>query len=777
MNTIRHLSAALAALSLMACGSCGTTAEVEERAGLAADLGSVTLMQTPAVVEAAAGVRETPRNVHELTSYFRTPETQAALEAFDEGRNNDAARAFEVFAEARPDSAEGRAARFMALLARHDGGVYDPTATRLEAMAVDWPRLADYAWFYAGSAHHHAGRGEQARAALSHIPDASTLGPRASEIIAESWRRAGDGPAAIAELEAAVARWPGARPALLRRLAELRAVSGDRAGALAARRELAARFFRKPDGREAHRALGRDPGYSKWQWRSIAQAAFDAQVHAEALRALDEVRDAYDSGSPEHCDALVKTARTYEKLKEGRKAWRFYDKALKCGGDTLAYATFSGGRNRLRSGKHRKAVDILRRHVDEFPDRTTVDDALVMMAESLRHLKRDGDADAALMRSLEEHPEGDMADDAAWALLWPRIQAQDWRDALEISGRLLELVPRERSYRAEGRTLYWRGRVLQELDRDEEALASWRLVLQTYPLSWYAILAHGRLRQAGADVADVALASAIEASTPPEDPLLRVPDALWLDPHFRKAMELARMGLGKSARRELDATTVPPGDEGAERALVWTRIALYDLSGAYELATWLARRQESDFGAHWPVDSHRQLWQLAHPRPFADLVEPWAARRSIDPHWVWSIMREESGFDPDIESWANAIGLMQIILPTAEYLSRGTGIDANPTTLRDPAVSVELGSKFLASLLKRHPVYPLASAGYNAGGGAISKWRRQMGHLELDEFVESIPYREARGYAKRVTRSLARYRWLYAGGEMLELPMGPPREP
>lgn len=203
-------------------------------------------------------------------------------------------------------------------------------------------------------------------------------------------------------------------------------------------------------------------------------------------------------------------------------------------------------------------------------------------------------------------------------------------------------------------------------------------------------------------------------------------------------------------------------------------MVLYQLAGAYEQATRLTRAEEPRFGATWPVGPARRLWELAHPRPFAALVNRWAGERGIDPFWVWSIMREESGFNPRIESWANAIGLMQIILPTAKMLAAGTDFIPDRENLQKPEVAIALGTKYLASLIGRHPIVSLASAGYNAGGGAVSKWRKSFGDVDLDEFVERIPYREARGYAKRVTRSLARYRWLYAGETMLDLPIGPP---
>jgi soluble lytic murein transglycosylase len=251
-----------------------------------------------------------------------------------------------------------------------------------------------------------------------------------------------------------------------------------------------------------------------------------------------------------------------------------------------------------------------------------------------------------------------------------------------------------------------------------------------------------------------------------------VPEALWGDAHFRKAVALARMGLGKSAKRELGQVPTP-ADEAQRRAGTWSTVAIYDLAGAPERATALARREEPRFGAHWPAGDHRRLWELAHPRPYRKLVERHARERDVDPFWVWSIMREESGFNPRIVSWANAIGLMQIIPATGRLLARRAGIAGDREALKRPEVAINLGSLYLSRLLAKHDQVPLASAGYNAGGGAVAKWRRELGRLPIDEFVERIPYDEARGYAKRVTRSLARYTWLYAGERMLTLSLAP----
>lgn len=722
--------------------------------------------------------------VNDLVPYFEGTDLRGALEDFRAGRNAAAAVAFEAAATTLKDPDAARAAGFMALLAHHDAGQCDPTTSRLEAMATEWPLMAAYAWFYAGSCHLKAGQPDAARKAFAEVPSDSPLAPRAGDKLAESWMALKRPDRAIAALEATVQRHPNARAATWFQLIELRKETGDKAGVTAARRELASRMPRSVEGRAARKALGKDHGLTPAQLLSIAMASYRAQSHRKTLKGLNAVLDATQPGDAIHCEARVKMARTYEKMKKRSVAWRHFVKALGCTGEPLADATFAGGRNRWRAEQYESAIKLLTRHLNAFPDRSTADDARVMIAKSQRAMGDDAAADATLIATLKAHPDGDLVDEAAWSLLWPLIERKRWRAAVKTADTILTHVPRERSYRAEGRTLYWRARALQRLRRHDDAMAGYRATLTQYPLSWYALLAHERLKGYGEEEAAAAVAEAMKEAAPPASPLVGIPDSLWSNGPFRRGVELARMGLTTSARRELQAVKVAVSEEGPqghpgvpEDVLVWTKIALYEMAQAHDLATHLARGQEPAFGAHWPVGAHRRLWELAHQRGFSDLVTSWSKARGIDPAWVYAIIREESGFNPKIESWANAIGLMQIIMPTAKGLAKGTALTPTATSLRRPEVSIELGTKFLHRLLQRHPVLPLASAGYNAGGGAVSKWRKAMGSLPLDEFVEKIPYKEARGYAKRVTRSVARYRWLHEGGDLLALPLSPPGRP
>jgi soluble lytic murein transglycosylase len=170
-----------------------------------------------------------------------------------------------------------------------------------------------------------------------------------------------------------------------------------------------------------------------------------------------------------------------------------------------------------------------------------------------------------------------------------------------------------------------------------------------------------------------------------------------------------------------------------------------------------------DWKTRYPTGPDFERWCLAYPQAYEDKVAKAAKENAIPKELVWAIMREESSFDPNVESWANAMGLMQLILPTARALGRQLGIRVNRRTLRRPDVNITLGTAYLGYLKERMDAHPaLIIAGYNAGEGAVARWWEDAGGTPLDLFVEQIPYNQTRGYTKRVISTYAVYRFLYS---------------
>jgi soluble lytic murein transglycosylase len=167
---------------------------------------------------------------------------------------------------------------------------------------------------------------------------------------------------------------------------------------------------------------------------------------------------------------------------------------------------------------------------------------------------------------------------------------------------------------------------------------------------------------------------------------------------------------------------------------------------------------------------------VAYPRAFGELVQTHAPAAGVPPELLLALMREESALDPEAVSAAGAVGLTQLMLPTARAVARRLKAPApDRAGLTEPATSIRIGSAYLGELLKRFDGSPaLALAAYNAGENAVDRWRAAGPKLPLDEFVEEIPYDETRGYVKRVLRSYASYRLLSGGATARAAGIGAP---
>ncbi len=155
-------------------------------------------------------------------------------------------------------------------------------------------------------------------------------------------------------------------------------------------------------------------------------------------------------------------------------------------------------------------------------------------------------------------------------------------------------------------------------------------------------------------------------------------------------------------------------------------------------------------------------WHLAWPRAYRSALEPAAARHRVEPELVYAVMREESGYRPEILSAVGAHGLTQIMPETGKRLAKELGRTAfDPRELLQPATNLEFGAYYLSRLMERAGGrLSAAIASYNAGPGAVGRWLKRDGEMPDDIWVESIPYRQTRTYVKRVMRSMRVYRAL-----------------
>lgn len=232
---------------------------------------------------------------------------------------------------------------------------------------------------------------------------------------------------------------------------------------------------------------------------------------------------------------------------------------------------------------------------------------------------------------------------------------------------------------------------------------------------------------------------------------------------FERARDLAVVGLLGYARRELGEIE-KRAKKPEDRKLLMAEYAqvenFYRSSTIGELGFAPQRLRGGLRG-----DS-RQLWEFAYPRAWEPAVLQSSRATRVPEEFIWGIMRAESHYRSDAQSGVGALGLMQMMPFTGKKLANLVNLTSFETSsLLDPEVNIRLGSRYLQRLLEKFSgSIPLAAAGYNAGPHRVHAWVRNFGSLDMDEFIEHIPYLETRNYVKKVVRNYQLYSLLYSGG-------------
>lgn len=209
------------------------------------------------------------------------------------------------------------------------------------------------------------------------------------------------------------------------------------------------------------------------------------------------------------------------------------------------------------------------------------------------------------------------------------------------------------------------------------------------------------------------------------------------------------------------------------RTVAYLRLALGDPMGALRAAD-VARQSN-------PKSIDLEDYLNLYPLPFWNSISEEAKKRNINPWLVASLIRQESAFNPRARSWANAIGLMQMIPPVAEAEAKELGwYSFDVESLYDPSIAVLVGSQHLSRLLTNFEKSWICSiAAYNAGSPPVLKWIQFYNNDLPLTFVERIPFVETRNYVKSILRNYINYHRIYGVNEIslddfLKLPKGVP---
>ena len=287
---------------------------------------------------------------------------------------------------------------------------------------------------------------------------------------------------------------------------------------------------------------------------------------------------------------------------------------------------------------------------------------------------------------------------------------QQWRDA----ARWIEAMDEEERAAREWR--YWLGRALSEAGSPKgnallAEVARYR--------SYYGFLAAQQL--------------GLEPSLNARD---AAPSSRPDHPAIARMLELYAVGDLVNARREWN--------------WMFEKFSASDQGALIELAADVGWISQAIFGANRPelID----LVTLRFPTPYLHIYKRLAFQTDLPLSLLLAVARKESAFDPRAVSPAGAVGLMQLMPPTARHTATRARLE-QPTRrdLFDAADNIELGAHYLAELMDRYDGHRVLAAGaYNAGPGRVAGWRKERRDLPADAWIEAIPIRETREYVQAV---------------------------
>ncbi|HET7220132.1 MAG TPA: transglycosylase SLT domain-containing protein [Vicinamibacterales bacterium] len=383
--------------------------------------------------------------------------------------------------------------------------------------------------------------------------------------------------------------------------------------------------------------------------------------------------------------------------------------------------------------------------VRDFPDSSWSEEALNNLGTYYILKNDDAKAAEAFDELYRKFPNGPRAERAAWKAGWWSYKNGDYADTVRVFEQAAVAFPRS-DYRPS--FLYWSARAHGKLNAGQDAESRMRLILADYANSYYGRLA-ARTLPRDARVADVIPAghrTIVDRVDPPTAPIIRT---------------LLAAGLYDDALNELRYLQRTQGTSPViDATMAWA----YQQKGELRRGITLMRRAYPQF---LTADQGlpRELLQVIFPLTYWDSIRRHSAARGLDPYLVAALIAQESTFDPEIRSAANAWGLMQIVPATGRRLAASLGIRRfNTSMLTNPETNIRLGTLYFSRLVQQFGGVHYALASYNAGENRVVRWKAERPGLDEDEFIDDIPFPETQNYVKRILGTAEDYRLLYGKG-------------
>ena len=358
-------------------------------------------------------------------------------------------------------------------------------------------------------------------------------------------------------------------------------------------------------------------------------------------------------------------------------------------------------------------------------------------------------------RVVDGFPSGKNAFNAEWRVAWIAFLNKDADADERLTAFLLKYPASSDAVDA----LYWLGRSAERSGNPGHARAYFAEAISRFPQTYFAHAAAARLEKLPAGDPDP---PEFLEKIPPPPPLRAFDEPIdtTVADRWARSQALRSIAFDASAELELKSAyfaTYSP------RFLLEAAQTAFD-QGHFGTGMAYGRLIVPNFDSRKIEEVPTIVWKTLYPLPYETALRREAAKNNFDPMLAAGLIRQESTFQADAVSRANAIGLMQVLPKTGKLLAKQLKVKYTKNKLFEPDFNLQLGMVYIAELLRSTGAPEYAAAAYNAGEDRIALWKSERNYEEIPELVESIPFTETREYVQVVLRNAEVYRAVYGTG-------------
>jgi len=434
---------------------------------------------------------------------------------------------------------------------------------------------------------------------------------------------------------------------------------------------------------------------------------------------------------------------------------------------------FGLARTLMRVQDYKASATFASKFLSQWPSHSLRTNMREVLADSMRYLNVASTA-SSLYSELSTDTK---ADHFRWQTFWTLYVGRKYEEALAVL-KLKDTKAANSRISADG-FLYWEANLLGKLNQKEASKKKFTELLNRFPNGFYAsYLQVGRERKGPLQVKLSKVASLHTPSGGVEVASFGPPASKSDGLGPNRLAEVITFAEDLSGRGRPDLARLYLSEVDSAKVSDWpTYKGLADISfrlGIYRPTRLIKYKKFSPLrsipngwlGFHSHIRENENHWKVYFPNAFDNVVGPVSEVFNRSRFLILSIMRAESFYNSEARSPVGALGLMQMMPYTAIKIANLVkDFDFQMSELSQPEISIGYGAYYIDKLQRYYQENPiLAVAAYNAGPKAVNQWIETCRHCTMDEFVESIPYRETRNYVKKVISYFFNYFRVYDGG-------------